>query len=126
MVSNSDLDGAVARLLQAENRATRVRRAPKAKRKEIKRQQARSRMSVDLDPRIMRLIDQIAEREQVSKSGVVNLFLAIALVDHATKPDEAFSGDRIQVSESPKWEYTVSLGNLDKLLDDLILIGFHQ
>lgn len=116
-MSNSDLDTAVQRLLDHESRAAKVRRAPKAKRKEIKRQQARNRVSYDLDPVVTDLVTQVAEKEQVSKSSAVNLLLADAIIRYASGKIEFEPHKR--VSESPKWLYFIALVNMAELLDEL-------
>ena len=117
----SDLNTAVAALLQAEGKKAKVRKAPKGKRKEVKRQQERSRMSIEVDPLLRKFMLYIAEREGCSPASVLKLWMAQGVIEWAK---EESLGEYKQPTISPKWENIVVLGNLLNTLGYLRVLWF--
>lgn len=115
------LNDAVAAILGKEQRAKQVREAPRKQRKEIKRQQARHRVHLELDELVAKTLRMVSEKEGVSPAAAANLLLARAIADYAGGED--FRG-HLEDSPSPRWQHTITLGELASVLENLAERGF--
>ena len=117
----NDLNYAVDALLQAEGRKAKLRRTPKGKRKEVKRQQERSRMSIEVEPDLRDFMNQIAELEGCSPAGVLKLWMAQGIINYGKSG--GLGSMFKQATDSPKWEYIITLGELQEYIDYLKVSG---
>jgi hypothetical protein len=101
------MDPAVAAVLGDGRRRQRERGMTRAQRRQAARDARRQRVTYEIDPRIARLIGQVAEAEGVSPAGVVNRLMADAL-DRYAAGGIVFYGWRRE-SRGPRYEWVVEL-----------------
>lgn len=108
-----ELDPAVAAVLGDGQRRAQQRKMTPAQRKRAARDSARQRVTMEMDPRIVSLVQQIADAEKCSPASVATILLKDALARYAA--DEIGLGDNLRSSRSPRYEWVVDLGDLSAL-----------
>ena len=117
-----NLDPAVAAILGDQEQKEKIRKAPKKKAAELRRQAARHRVTLELDPVVVKVLRQAAEAEGVSPAAACNWLLGNALAMYAGG-DLDFSECK-RGSESHRWAFVVELGELAGTLEKLAKTGF--
>lgn len=112
-----NLDPAVAAILGDAERKRKIREAPKAKAAELRRQAARHRVTLELDPAVVAALRAVAEAEEVTPAAACNWLLGNALTQY-NAGDLDFAGAKVP-SKSNRWGYTVDLGSLGPKLKKL-------
>ena len=119
------VDPAVAAVLgDAEKRATR-RTMTQRQRKQAVRDEKRKRVTWELEPRIVEMVERIARAEGVSPASATNLLVVEAVaryVDGAL----VFDGQR-RPSRSPRYEFVIELderiGDVQMRLEEFLKLG---
>jgi hypothetical protein len=117
-----NLDPAVAAILGHQERKEKIRKAPRREAAELRRQAARHRVTLELDPAVVKVLQQVAEAEGVSPAAACNWLLGNALAQYAGG-DLDFSECK-QGSESHRWAFVVELGELAGTLEQIAQTGF--
>jgi hypothetical protein len=112
-----DLDPAVAAILGDQRQRRKIRRASKKEAAELRRQAARHRVTLELDPVVVRVLRKVADAEGVSPAGACNWLLGNALVQYAEGTLDFSECKR--GSESHRWAFVVELGDLAEVLEKL-------
>lgn len=116
-----NLDPAVAAILGDQERKEKIRTAPKKEAAELRRQASRHRVTLELDPTVVKVLRTVAKAEGVSPAGACNWLLANALAQYA-EGDLDFSECK-QGSESHRWAFVVELGELAGTLEQITQTG---
>lgn len=130
---DTNLDPAVAAILGDQEQKRVIRKAPKAEAAKLleqrareeaeqERQAGRHRVTLELDRAVFAALHRAAEAEQISPASAANWLLAQALLQYA-RGDLDFSECK-RGTDSPRWPYTVRLGDLAGELDKLSKEGF--
>jgi hypothetical protein len=112
-----DLDPAVAAILGDQEQRRRIRHASKKDAAELRRQAARHRVTLELDPVVVRVLRKAADAEGVSPAAACNWLLGNALVQYAEGMLDFAECKR--GSESHRWAFVVELGDLAETLEKL-------
>jgi len=119
------VDPAVAAVLQDADRRSQRREMSQKQRKQAQRDEKRVRMTLELDPRVARMIGAIAVAEEVSPAGATNLLIVEAVQRYVEGVLE-FEGQR-QPSRSPRYVFMVELNGrvaeLERQLDEFVKEG---
>ena len=111
------LDPAVLAVLgDADQRGTRRQMTP-AQRKKADRNAKRQRVTFELAPEIVEMVKMIAEFEECSPAGVINLFVMKASEQYIN--DEITLDGRRRASQTHRWGWVVVLEDLDDLMNRL-------
>jgi hypothetical protein len=108
------MDPAVAAVLGQGERRQRERRQTPAQRRQAARDAKRTRITLELDPRIVQLLREVAEVEGTSPAGAANLLLREGLRRYVEGGLEFHKHRR--PSRSPRYEWVVEL-SLDGLTE---------
>ncbi len=117
-----NLDPAVAAILGDQEQKEKIRKAPKKEAAELRRQAGRHRVTLELDPVVVKVLRQAAEAEGVSPAAACNWLLGNALAMYAGG-DLDFSECK-RGSESHRWAFVVELGELAGTLEKLVKTSF--
>jgi len=120
------IDPAVAAILQDGTERKRRRGMTDAQRRRAERQAAvdaqRSRTTLELDARVVEMLEKISSAEGCSKASVVNLLVAAGV--QAYVAGEVSFEEQRRRSRSPRYEWTVELngrvGALMKALGEFL------
>ncbi|MFQ5434272.1 MAG: hypothetical protein ACE5FD_05295 [Anaerolineae bacterium] len=108
MRQQADVDPAVMAVLGDASRRGARRQMSKRQRAQARRDARRERITLELDPSIVRMVKSIAGREGVSPAGVCNLLLADAIVRYVAREIE-FDNTNTRPSRSPRFEWVVTI-----------------
>ncbi|WP_347243354.1 hypothetical protein [Thermogutta sp.] len=117
MTRRNPLDGidpAVASILGDAERKQRIRRLPRDEQRKARRDAARERTTYEVDVTIKKAVEEIAEREGLSPSSVVILFLADGIRRYRSGK-VSFYGLK-KLSRSPRYEWVLDQNAVDGVL----------
>lgn len=106
------VDPAVADMLSDMERKKRIASLPKSKQEKARKDAARHKVGLDLPPVLHESLRQIAEREQISISGLVTYYLYRGVMDYETGKVELSPYKRI--SRCARFEYVLDFTKLEK------------
>ena len=109
-----NLDPAMVAILEEGYQRQRNRRMTPVQRKKAARDAKRQRVTFELKPEIVEMIKLIAEFEECSPAGIVDLFVMEAVQEYIQ--GAIILDGRRRASRSPRWGWVVVLDNLDKLV----------
>ena len=111
------LDPAVEAVL-GEGRQRRQRRGMTVgQRKKAEQDARRKRVTLELKPQVVEMVRLIAEFEECSPAGIVDLFVAEAGQRYIE--GEIILNGRRRASRSPRWGWVIVLDGLDDLVASL-------
>jgi hypothetical protein len=116
-----NMDPAVAAVMGDTKRRERRRGMTKAQKRQAERDAQRQRVTLELDPRIVAMVREIAEAEGCSPASVINLFVADALQRYVDG-ELVFVGHR-RPSEGPRYDWVVippAVGLVSARLGDVL------
>lgn len=111
------IDPAVLAVLgDADQRDARRQMTP-AQRQKAERDAKRQRVTLELAPEIVEMVKMIAEFEECSPAGVINLFVMKAIEQYVNS--EITLDGRRRASQTHRWGWVVVLEGLDDLMSRL-------
>jgi hypothetical protein len=116
-----DLDPAVAAILGDQEQRQKVRRASKREAAEMRRQASRHRVTLELNPVVVKALRRVADAEGVSPAAACNWLLGNALLQYADGILDFAECKR--GSDSHRWAFVVELDDLTGTLEKLVQSG---
>ena len=111
------VDPAVDAILRDNNRRHQRRGMTQAQRAKADRDAKRQRVTLELAPEIVEMVKMIAEFEECSPAGVINLFVMKASEQYIN--NEITLDGRRRESQTHRWGWVVVLEDLDDLMSQL-------
>jgi len=111
------LDPAVDAVLGEGRQRRERRRMTPGQRKKAEQDAKRKRVTFELKPEVVEMVRLIAEFEECSPAGVVDLFVAEAAQQYVQ--GEIILDGRRRPSRSPRWGWVIVLDGLDDLVASL-------
>lgn len=111
------LDPAVAAVLGEGRQRRRRRTMTPGQRKKAEQDAQRKRVTLELKPQVVEIVRAIAEFEECSPAGIVDLFVAEAAGQYVA--GEIRLDGRRRASRSPRWGWVIVLDGLDDLVASL-------
>jgi hypothetical protein len=101
------VDPAVAEILSDMDRKKRFASLPKARREKARKDASRHKVGLDLPPELHEALRQVAEKEQISISGLVAFFAHLGLESYRSGEIDLFPFKR--VSRSARFEFVLEI-----------------